>query len=243
MNEQPLVLLTGASGGIGRSVLNALVTNGYRVAAVAGARKAQLDVLAEGLGSAVRTYACDLADAGSRLRLHAELVAAQGHPSVLLANAAINVNGMCWKLPLEEWRRVMAVNVESAFHLSQLCIPAMRDARHGRIIYTSSVVAQRPLAGAAAYAASKAALLGLMRAQAVELADRGITVNAVAPGYLDTGLIEQVPPGLRSEIERSIPLGRLGDAHELAALLLWLIGPDAGYVTGQTLHFNGGLAG
>lgn len=239
----PLVLLTGASGGLGRHIIGPLLQAGYRVAAVAGRKASQLGGVVEGTDGSVQVYACDLVDASARERMHAEVLERQGHPEVVIGNAGVNVNGMCWKVGLEDWRRVMAVNVEANFHLSQLCIPGMRAQGHGRIVYISSVMAVSPIAGATPYAASKAALLGLMRSQSVELASRGITVNAVAPGYLAAGMLDEVPPRLQQDILARIPMGRFGTPEELASLLLWLIGPDAGYVTGQTIHLNGGLHG
>jgi len=241
--QAPLVLLTGASGGIGQRLIAPLVNAGYRVAAVAGRHASRLAGIAADMQGSVELYQCDLSDADQRERLHAEVLERQGHPAVLIGNAAVNVNGMSWKVGLDDWRRMMAVNVEANFHLSRCCIPWMREQGHGRIVYISSVVALSPVMGAAPYAASKAALLGLMRSQSVELASKSITVNAVAPGYLDAGMLEEVPADLRQGILSRIPMGRFGTPEELASMLVWLIGPDARYVTGQTLHFNGGLHG
>jgi len=224
-------------------MIQPLVQAGHRVAAVAGRHASELNDMLEGMAGLVQVYACDLENAGERERLHAEVTERQGHPEVFIGNAGVNVNGMCWKVGLEDWRRVMAVNVEANFHLSQLCIPAMRAKGHGRIVYISSVMAVSPVAGATPYAASKAALLGLMRGQSVELASRGITVNALAPGYLAAGMLDEVPLQLQQDILGRIPMGRFGTPEELAALLLWLIGPGAGYVSGQTIHLNGGLHG
>lgn len=242
-SASPLVVLTGASGGLGRRIIGPLLEAGYRVAAVAGRHASQLGDMVKGADGPVQVYACDLEDPAGRERLHAEVLERQGHPDVFIGNAGVNVNGMCWKVGLDEWRRVMAVNVEANFHLSQLCIPGMRAQGRGRIVYISSVMAVSPVAGAAPYAASKAALLGLMRSQSVELASKGITVNAVAPGYLAAGMLDEVPPQLRQDILGRIPMGRFGTPEELASLLLWLIGPDAAYMTGQTIHINGGLHG
>lgn len=148
---------------------------------------------------------------------------------------------MSWKLSNDDWHNVLAVNLNAAFHISSLCIPNMRELRWGRIVYISSIVASQGVPGTSAYAASKAGLQGLMRAQSVELASRGVTVNAIAPGYLQTGMIQDVPEKMQEAIRQRIPVGSLGNPEELAEMLLWITGENSGYVTGQTLHFNGGL--
>lgn len=229
-----IVLLTGASGGIGKYFVEALLADGHTVAA---------QVLTGDMPSqkGLHVFKADISIAAEREKLFQHVHESLGSPEVFIHNAGINANAMSWKLPLVDWQRVMEVNVNAAFHLSALCIPAMRSNSWGRIIYISSIVAMQGVAGTACYAASKAALLGLMRAQSVELASKNITVNALAPGYLSAGMIHQVPDDLQQKIKSNIPMGDFGDPAHLAQLGLYLMGNQAGYITGQTLHFNGGL--
>lgn len=230
------VLLTGASGGIGQVLTGRLLSSGYTVVAVAGNNPQNIRPHKQ-----LHLVTGDLASEEGVRSIHQQTVDLVGHPHIFIHNAGINANAMSWKLSYEDWNKVLAVNLNAAFLISSLCLPTMRELRWGRILYISSIVAQQGVAGTAAYAASKAGLLGMMRAQAAETAGRGITVNAIAPGYLNTGMIEEVPETIRENIRQRIPVGELGDPREMADLLLWLIGKNSGYVTGQTLHFNGGL--
>ncbi len=233
-----IVLLTGASGGIGTVFTRRLLSAGFLVVAVAGKRQANINAIKH---PNIRQYSVDLSSHEEISSIHKRITREVGHPNILIHNAGININAMSWKLSFDDWSSVLAVNLNAAFQLSSLCIPNMRELRWGRIVYMSSIVAQQGVPGTAAYAASKAGILGLMRAQAVELASRGITVNAIAPGYLETGMIQDVPEKMRESLRQRIPVGELGNPDELAEMLLWLIGKKSGYVTGQTLHFNGGL--
>ncbi len=231
-----IVLLTGASGGIGKYFVEALLAAGHTVAA---------QVLKGDLTPQDRlhVFQADLSIPAEREILFQQVKESLGNPEVFIHNAGINANAMSWKLPLDDWQKVMEVNVNAAFHLSSLCIPGMREKAWGRIVYISSIVAMQGVAGTSCYAASKSALLGLMRAQAAELASKNITVNALAPGYLSAGMIHQVPEDLQLKIKSNIPKGDFGDPAHLAQLALYLMGEQANYITGQTLHFNGGLLG
>lgn len=233
-----IVLLTGASGGIGVVFTRHLLNAGYLVIAVAGKRKGKLNSIKH---PNIRVYSSDISTFQGAEALYQKVVMEVGYPNILIHNAGVNTNAMSWKLTDLEWQNVMAVNLNAAFYLSTLCVPHLRELRWGRIVYISSVVANQGVPGTAAYAASKAGLLGLMRAQSSELASRGITVNALAPGYINTGMINDVPDKMQDLLRQRIPVGELGSPEELAEMLLWLIGKKSGYVTGQTLHFNGGL--
>ena len=164
-----------------------------------------------------------------------------GSVEVLVNNAGIPYSGLSWKQSLESWQEIFSVNTTAAWMLSKHCIPQMRTYEKGRIIYISSVVAHRPLAGTSAYAASKAALEGLTRAQAVELAHFNITVNCIAPGYFDAGMIHSVDEPQQEKIINATPASRLGRADELAAATLYLCSEEASFTTGQIIHINGGL--
>ncbi|MCC5916650.1 MAG: SDR family oxidoreductase [Cryomorphaceae bacterium] len=231
-----IVFLTGASGGIGREITRQLLAEGHVVIAQVGENPKALDSHQN-----LYVFSADISNFEEREKLFQKTIETVGYPDVLINNAGINSNGMSWKIAMTDWSRVMAVNLDAAFHFSQMCIPNMRKSLAGRIIYISSVVALQGMPGTAPYAASKAALLGLMRTQALELADRNITVNAIAPGYLDAGMIHQVPADIQTQIISKIPKGALGKTHQIVGLIKYLISADAEYVTGQTLHFNGGL--
>jgi len=233
-----IVLLTGASGGIGMVFTRRLLKAGYKVVAVAGRHEGKLKNIKH---PNIRVFSADLSSYSGIKSLHDKVVEEVGHPHILIHNAGVNANAMSWKLSNDDWHNVLAVNLNAAFHISSLCIPNMRELRWGRIVYISSIVASQGVPGTSAYAASKAGLQGLMRAQSVELASRGVTVNAIAPGYLQTGMIQDVPEKMQEAIRQRIPVGSLGNPEELAEMLLWITGENSGYVTGQTLHFNGGL--
>jgi 3-oxoacyl-[acyl-carrier protein] reductase len=233
-----IVLLTGASGGIGRVLTQQLLDVGYTVVAQVRQHPEVLDNI---ISDNLHVVSANLADYDERTRMFQDISGLAGPPHILINNAGINVNGMSWKLSWSDWRKILDINLDAAFHLSQLCLPAMREKNWGRIVYISSVVASQGVAGTAPYAASKAALLGLMRAQAAEVAAKNITVNAIAPGYLNAGMIEQVPEPMLSKLKASIPAGTLGSVAEMGSMLQWVIGEESSYFTGQTLHFNGGL--
>lgn len=231
-----IVLLTGASGGIGQILTDFLLNKGFTVAAQV--HKGSLPERER-----LHVFSANLENAGAREQLMKDIERSVGNPDVFIHNAGVNINAMSWKYSHEDWNKIMEVNVNAAFHLSSLMIPSMREKKFGRIVYVSSVVAFQGVVGTAPYAASKAALLGLMRAQSAELAGKNITVNAVAPGYLNAGMIHQVPEEMQLQIKQKIPMGFFGNPEEMAAFIGFLLLEDARYITGQTLHFNGGLFG
>jgi NAD(P)-dependent dehydrogenase (short-subunit alcohol dehydrogenase family) len=164
-----------------------------------------------------------------------------GQIDAVIHNAGVSKNSMSWKTSSSDWNETIAVNLTGPFLVSKYVTPYMREQENGRIIFMSSVVAQTGFVGTAAYAASKAGLLGLTKTMSKELANKNITVNAIALGYFNTGMIHDVPIEMQEKLKELIPTGELGNPQELAALIHFLIGDDSAYITGQVLNLNGGL--
>ncbi len=239
-----IALITGASGGLGKAIAKTLANAGYRLALHYYKNDTQPKALIESLAAKKGDHISVQAD----LRREADIIAMLatvkerlGPVEILINNAGIPFSGLSWKQNTDQWNEVFQLNTTAAWLVSKYCIPLMRELKTGRIIYISSIVAHRPLAGTSAYAASKAALEGLTRAQAIELSRFGITVNCIAPGYFDAGMISSVDENSRQELIKQTPLGRLGNAEELASGILYLCSQEAGFTTGQILHMNGGL--
>ncbi|HEY1880462.1 MAG TPA: 3-oxoacyl-[acyl-carrier-protein] reductase [Caulobacteraceae bacterium] len=235
-------LVTGASGGIGGSIAKALHGAGAHVV-LSGTREAALAVLAGELGGRASQVACDLTDAASVDSLTERAEAAAGSPiDILVANAGVTRDGLLLRMKDEDWQTVMTVNLESYFRLSRAALRGMMRRRWGRIIGISSVVGVAGNAGQANYAASKAGMIGFSKALAQEVASRQITVNCVAPGFIESPMTDAMNETQRSHILSTIPAGRLGAGGEVAAACVYLASEEAAYVTGQTLHVNGGMA-
>jgi 3-oxoacyl-[acyl-carrier protein] reductase len=183
----------------------------------------------------------DAADAGSIDALVRELESAGEMPTVLVNNAAITRDTLLLRMKEEDWARVIATNLTSVYRLSKACLRRMMKERRGRIVSISSVVGLTGNPGQTNYAAAKAGILGFTKSLAREVASRGITVNAVAPGFIDTDMTRSLGEAQRAELLKQIPAGRLGEAAEVAAAVLFLVSPQAGYITGETLHVNGGM--
>ena len=234
-------LVTGASGGIGGAIAQALHAAGATVA-LSGTRVAPLEALAADLGSRVHVLACDLSDAGSVEALPKAAVAAMGSVDVLVNNAGITRDNLFMRMSDDEWQSVLDVNLTSTFRLCRGVVRGMMKARWGRIVNISSVVGATGNPGQANYAASKAGMVGLSKSLAYEVASRGITVNCVAPGFIATAMTDKLNDEQKGKILTQVPAGRMGEAGEIAAAVLYLASPEAGYVTGATLHVNGGMA-
>ena len=234
-------LVTGASGGLGSAVARALATQGARVA-LSGTRADALATVGGEIGDAV-TLPCDLADGAAvdALVPHA-LDALGGRLDILVNNAGVTRDNLVIRMKDEEWAQVIAVNLEAAFRLIRAAAKPMMKARFGRIITVTSVVGHTGNPGQANYAASKGGLTAMSKALAQELAGRAITVNCVAPGFIASPMTDALNEGQRAAILGRIPAGALGQGHDVAAAVAWLASREAGYVTGQTLHVNGGLA-
>jgi 3-oxoacyl-[acyl-carrier protein] reductase len=243
MLENDVALVTGASRGIGREIALVLARAGARAIGTAttseGAAAITAALCGEGLEG--RGAVLDVADGASIEALLAELEAAGDMPTILVNNAAITRDGLLVRMRAEDWDQVIATNLTSVFRLSKACLRRMMKERRGRIVNLTSVVALTGNPGQANYAAAKAGLLGFTKSLAREVASRGITVNAVAPGFIDTDMTRALGEEQRASLLTRIPAARLGSPAEVAAAVLFLASPQAGYITGETLHVNGGM--
>lgn len=233
--EKKTILITGASGGIGQALLEGLANEHHRVVALHHKNQVGLD------GPAIHYYPIDLTDTVAIQSGIRTILKEVSSIDVLINNAGISKSAMSWKQTDQEWEQTMAVNLTAPFLLCRELIPQMRTNGWGRIINMTSIVGQTGAIGTAAYAASKAGLVGLTKTLAKELAQSGVTSNALALGYFNTGMIRDVPDKLREGITEQIPLKHLGDPKTVLSMVKWLMSPEAGYVTGQVLHLNGGM--
>ena len=239
-----IALVTGASRGIGRAIARALAADGCRVAVNYRASQSEAEAVVEAIrlaGGEAQAFQADIADPAQAADLVARVESALGPVGVLVCNAGIVRTQLLALTPLEEWRAVMAANLDSAFVLTKAVSRGMTRLRHGRIVYLSSDAALLGDLMRAAYSASKAGLLGLSKTAAREFAASGITVNAVAPGLIDTAMTADMPESRRSKQLAAIPLGRFGKPEEVAAVVRFLCSDAAAFITGQTLCVDGGL--
>lgn len=234
-------LVTGATGGIGGSIARALHAQGATVA-LSGTRKEVLEGLATELGSRAFVVPADLSSAESVEALVPAAEAAMGGVDILVNNAGLTRDGLFMRMKDEDWDLVLRVNLDAAFRLSRAAIRGMMKKRWGRIVTITSVVGTTGNPGQANYAASKAGLVGMSKALAAEVASRNVTVNCVAPGFIATPMTDVLNDKQRETILGTIPAGRLGAADDIGAAVVFLVSEEAGYVTGQTLHVNGGMA-
>ncbi|RYH03385.1 3-oxoacyl-[acyl-carrier-protein] reductase [Salipiger sp. IMCC34102] len=234
-------LVTGASGGIGGAIAGALHAAGATVA-LSGTRVEPLEALAAELGERTHVLPCNLSDAEAVTALPKQAVEAMGSLDILVNNAGITRDNVFMRMSDEDWLSVMEVNLTSTMRLCKASVRGMMKSRWGRIINISSIVGATGNPGQANYAASKAGMVGMSKSIAYEVASRGITVNCVAPGFIATAMTEALNDDQRSGILDQIPAGRMGEADEIAAAVLYLASPEAAYVTGTTLHVNGGMA-
>ena len=234
-------LVTGASGGIGGAVARALHGQGATVA-LSGTRLAPLEALAEELGERAHVVTCDLSDAASVEALPKAAAEKMGSVDVLVNNAGITRDNLFMRMSDEEWQSVLDVNLTSTFRLCRGVLRGMMKARWGRIVNISSVVGATGNPGQGNYAASKAGMVGMSKSLAAEVASRGITVNCVAPGFITTAMTDKLNDEQKARILTQVPAGRMGTSGEIAAAVLYLASAEAGYVTGTTLHVNGGMA-
>ncbi|MGO9804928.1 MAG: 3-oxoacyl-ACP reductase FabG [Steroidobacteraceae bacterium] len=243
MLENEVALVTGASRGIGHSIALALARAGARVigTATSAAGAAKLGAVLTSHGYNGRGAVLDAGSGESIEALLAELESAGEMPTILVNNAAITRDSLLLRMKPEDWERVISTNLTAVFRLSKGCVRRMMKERRGRIVNLTSVVGLTGNPGQANYAAAKAGLLGFTKSLAQELASRGITVNAVAPGFIDTDMTRALSDEQRSALLTRVPLGRLGTPEDIAAAVLFLVSPQAGYITGETLHVNGGM--
>ncbi|MFN4193079.1 MAG: 3-oxoacyl-[acyl-carrier-protein] reductase [Tabrizicola sp.] len=233
-------LVTGASGGIGAEIARALHAAGATVG-LSGTRVEPLEALAAELGSRAHVLPCNLSNPEEVEALVKRATEAMGTIDILVNNAGITRDGLAMRMSDDDWQSVIDVNLTAAFRLCRAAIRGMMKARWGRIVNISSVVGTTGNAGQVNYAASKAGMVGLSKSLAAEVASRGITVNCVAPGFIETAMTDKLNEAQRSAILASVPSGRMGTPQEIAAAVLYLASQEAAYVTGATLHVNGGM--
>jgi 3-oxoacyl-[acyl-carrier protein] reductase len=234
-------LVTGASGGIGSAIAEALAGQGARLA-VSGSNVDKLEAFRAGLGGDHVALPANLSDAAAVDALVPQAVEALGKLDILINNAGVTRDNLAMRMKDEEWSDVIRINLEAAFRLSRAALKPMMRARHGRIISITSVVGATGNPGQANYAASKAGIVGMSKALAQEVASRGITVNCIAPGFIRSAMTEALPDAQKDNLLGRIPAGRLGEGNDVAAAAVYLASREAAYVTGQTLHVNGGMA-
>lgn len=234
-------MVTGASGGIGAAIASALHGAGATVA-LSGTRLEPLQALAAELGSRVFVLPCNLSDAEAVTALPKQAADVMGSVDILVNNAGITKDNLFMRMSDEEWSSVIEVNLTSTMRLCKGVVRGMMKARWGRIINISSIVGTTGNPGQANYAASKAGMVGMSKSIAYEVASRGITVNCVAPGFIATPMTDKLNDDQKAGILGQIPAGRMGEPSEIAAAVLYLASVEAGYVTGATIHVNGGMA-
>jgi 3-oxoacyl-[acyl-carrier protein] reductase len=234
-------LVTGATGGLGGAIARALHAQGA-VVALSGTRATALETLAGELGDRTHVLPCDLSDKAAVEALVPAAEAAMGKLDILVNNAGVTRDGLFMRMKDDDWDQVIAINLTSAFRLSRAALRGMMKRRHGRIVSITSVVGVTGNAGQGNYAASKAGMIGMTKSLAAEVASRNITVNCVAPGFIASPMTDALNDKQKEAIVATIPSGRLGAGVDVAAAVVYLASAEAAYVTGQTLHVNGGMA-
>ncbi|WP_228243725.1 3-oxoacyl-ACP reductase FabG [Porphyrobacter sp. GA68] len=238
-------LVTGASGGIGSAIAVALARQGARLA-LSGSNGAKLRAFREQLqaehGGDHVEITCDLSDTTQVEELVPAALETLGSLDILVNNAGITRDNLALRMKDEEWDQVIRLNLEAAFRLMRACVKPMMKARSGRIISITSVVGATGNPGQMNYAAAKAGLTGMTKSLAQEVASRGITVNCVAPGFIHTAMTDTLPDATKEALNARIPMGRMGTGEDVGAAVAFLAAPEAAYITGQTLHVNGGMA-
>lgn len=234
-------LVTGASGGIGGDIARALHVQGATVA-LSGTRVDPLQALADELGERAYVTPCNLSDTDAVKALPKQASDAMGGLDILVNNAGITRDNIFMRMSDEEWQQVIDVNLTSTMHLMKAVMRPMMKSRWGRIINITSIVGVTGNAGQVNYAASKAGMIGMTKSYAQEIATRGITANCVAPGFIETAMTAELPDTVKEKMLVNIPMGRMGNSPEIASAVAFLASSEASYITGQTLHVNGGMA-
>jgi 3-oxoacyl-[acyl-carrier protein] reductase len=234
-------LITGASGGIGAAIARSLHGAGATVA-LSGTRTGPLEELAAELGDRAHVLPCNLSDAEAVTALPKQAAEAMGSVDILVNNAGITRDNLFMRMSDDEWQSVLDVNLSATFRLCKGVLRGMMKARWGRIVNITSVVGHTGNPGQGNYAASKAGVLGMSKSLAYEVASRGITVNTIAPGFIATAMTDKLTDDQKAAIMTQVPAGRMGQPEEIAAAVLYLASQEAGYLTGTTLHVNGGMA-
>ncbi|MDG1217676.1 MAG: 3-oxoacyl-[acyl-carrier-protein] reductase [Amylibacter sp.] len=239
--EGKCALITGASGGIGGSIARALYGQGAKVA-LSGTRIDPLKALADDLGDRAFIVPCNLSDVDAVKALPQKASEEMGGIDILVNNAGITKDNLFMRMSDDDWHQVIDINLTSTMHLMKSVMRTMMKKRFGRIINITSIVGVTGNAGQVNYAASKAGMIGMTKSFAQEIATRGITANCIAPGFIETAMTAELPENVIKNMLDSIPQGRMGQADEIAASVAFLASNEASYITGQTLHVNGGMA-
>ena len=234
-------LVTGASGGIGSAICHALAAQGARLA-VSGSNVEKLEAFRASLGGNHVAVPCNLSDKDSVEALVPAALEQLGKIDILVNNAGVTRDNLTMRMKDEEWDDVIRINLESSFRLMRAATKPMMKARFGRIITITSVVGTTGNPGQANYAASKGGLTAMTKAIAQELASRNVTANCVAPGFIATAMTESLPEAQKDALNARIPMGRMGEGSDIGAAVAYLASKEAGYITGQTIHVNGGMA-
>lgn len=237
------VLITGSNGGIGSEIAHFLLSKGHRhLACHYRGDKTKIETILKkfDVNPDKHCFQANLEEENSVDSLRKNIEAQLGKISVLLNVAGASTNAMSWKLSLSDFQKIIGSNLTSTFLCSREFIPSMREQKWGRIINFSSIVGQTGVVGASHYCAAKAGIVGFTKAMSLELANKNITANSIALGYFNTGLIRDVPEEMQKDIISKIPLSRLGTEKDIGSLVQYLISPEADFITGQTLHLNGG---
>ena len=235
------VILTGGTGGIGRAIAKRLVDRGA-IVTISGTKKTVLDEISSELSQNAFFLVNDLSESGAVEKLLSFAYEKMGEVDILINNAGITRDGLMVRMGDDDWLDVIAINLTAGFKLARGCLKSMMKNRWGRIINISSVVGFTGNPGQANYAASKAGIIGMTKSLAAEVASRNITVNCIAPGYIKTAMTESLTEKQTSELLKLVPSGRMGVPEDIAASVLYLSSEEASYLTGQTIHINGGLA-
>lgn len=238
--EGKKILITGATGGIGGAIAQSFHQAGAQLA-LSGSKPEKLDQLAASLGNNTKAIACNLADLDTVEGLIKTAEEQLGGLDVLVCNAAVTKDNIALRMKDDEWQQVIDINLTASFRMSRAALRGMLKRRAGRIIFITSVVGWTGNPGQANYCASKAGLTGMAKSLAQEVASRGITVNCIAPGFIATPMTDVLTEEQKGRITQNIPLGRMGSPEDIAAGALYLASDAASYITGQTLHINGGL--
>ena len=239
--EGKCALITGASGGIGGSIARALYGQGAKVA-LSGTRIDPLKALADELGDRAFIVPCNLSDVDAVKALPQKASEEMGGIDILVNNAGITKDNLFMRMSDDDWHQVIDINLTSTMHLMKSVMRTMMKKRFGRIINITSIVGVTGNAGQVNYAASKAGMIGMTKSFAQEIATRGITANCIAPGFIETAMTAELPENVIKNMLDAIPQGRMGQADEIAASVAFLASNEASYITGQTLHVNGGMA-
>ena len=242
--DQQVAVVTGATKGIGRAITAALLAQGATVIGVYGGDQAAADQLRaeySAVKGRLRLHQCDVSDYEAVSALYTNLENEFGSIDILISNAGIRRDGVLAMMPVEDWRRVIDVNLNGSYNMAKFAVMLMMKKKYGRIVFITSPMAYLGFAGQANYAASKAGQIGMMRSLSKETAKRKITVNCVSPGFIDTELIAGLSPERKAEYQKMVPMARFGEPEEVADAVLFLAGRQAAYITGSVLEINGGI--